>query len=132
MAASQTQEKTHENGTRPERAFHRTNVLPPLDVYESAEELLVVIDIPGVTADALNVSVEGDVLKFEARPVFHGPEASRPPASLFGATTYERQLKIPAGIDAARISAETKNGTVVLHMPKQEAARPRRIPVKGG
>jgi HSP20 family molecular chaperone IbpA len=113
---SATAEK--QNGFHPARAFHRTSALPPLDVYENKDELLVVVDVPGVSADALKIEVEGDALKFEARAT--------------GTRTYERTLKIPQGIDATRITAETKNGTVVIHMPKLEQAKPRRILVKGG
>jgi HSP20 family molecular chaperone IbpA len=109
---SATAEK--QNGFHPARAFHRTSALPPLDVYENKDELLVIVDVPGVSADALKIEVEGDVLRFE------------------GGETYERTLKIPPGIDAARVTAETKNGTVVIHMPKLEQAKPRRILVKGG
>jgi HSP20 family molecular chaperone IbpA len=117
---SATEEKR--NGFHSARAFHRTTALPPLDVYESKEEVLVVVDVPGVSADALHIEVEGDVLKFEAQGAERPREQRR----------YERTLKIPKGIDAARITAETKNGTVVIHMPKLEQAKPRRILVKGG
>ena len=122
---------TPQNGTTKERAFHKTNVLPPLDVYENADELLLVIDVPGVTADNLTIEVEGDSLKFTAEPRATLPADARALSREQEARSFERTIRIPAGIDSARISAETKNGTVVLHMPKAEAAKPRRIPVKG-
>jgi HSP20 family molecular chaperone IbpA len=122
---------THQNGTRKERAFHKTNVLPPLDVYESPDELLVVIDVPGATAESLTIEVDGDALRFVAEPPSVLPEDALSSSLELGPRVFERTIRIPTGIDAARISAETKNGTVVLHMPKQEAMKPRRIPVKG-
>jgi HSP20 family molecular chaperone IbpA len=126
-----SQSATHQNGTQKERAFHKTNVLPPLDVYESAEELLVVIDVPGVTGENLTIEVIGDSIKFKAEPPSLRKGDAHALAFELGPRVFERTIKIPANIDGARISAETKNGTVVLHMPKAEAARPRRIPVKG-
>ena len=119
-----------QNGTTKERAFHKTSVLPPLDVYESPDELLIVIDVPGVTAQNLTIEVDGDSLKFVAEVSPAVPEGARALASELGTKVFERTIRIPAGIDASRISAETKNGTVVLHMPKQEVAKPRRIEVK--
>ncbi len=115
---------THANGTTKERAFHKTNILPPLDVYENADELLVVIDVPGISAGDLSIEVLGDSLKFTAEA--RTPGAPGAPVE----RVFERVIRLPANIDAERITAETKNGTVVLHMPKLEAAKPRKIPVK--
>lgn len=119
-----------QNGTTKDRAFHKTNVLPPLDVYENAAELLVVIDVPGITSENLSIEVLGDALKFTAEARSAAPPGSHPLSLEVGPRVFERTIRIPDGIDAERITAETKDGTVVIHMPKVEAPKPRKIPVR--
>lgn len=127
-------ETTHQtgsttNGTPSHKAYHRTLAVPPIDVYENADEVLVVADIPGVSGDELSVHVEGNVLRFESEP----PVDALPGkvhTTEFGARRYARTLRIPTGIDAEKISAEAKNGTLVIRLPKLAQAKPRQIPVR--
>lgn len=115
------------NGTTREKAFHKTAVLPPLDVYQNADEYLVVADLPGVPADALHVKVESGVLTFEGRALLDlGPSGEKVER------LYGRQLRIPEGIDAERITAEASNGLLLIRLPKSEKEKPRKIPVRVG
>ena len=43
---------------------------------------------------------------------------------------FARTFRIPAGIDTANITAESKNGTVVVRLPKVAAVKPRKITVQ--
>jgi HSP20 family molecular chaperone IbpA len=104
------------NGTHADARYAKTKELPPIDVYENKDELLVIADIPGATSDNLNVQVDGKVLRFEAKGA--------------NGLAYVRPLGIPDGIDEAAIAAETKNGLLVLRMPKLPEKKPRQIPVK--
>ena len=112
------QETTHTNGTHHKQAFHRTKALPPIDVYENGDEILAVADIPGVRSDALSVHVEGGALRFEG--------------NTDGSLVFVRSLALPEGVDEERITAEVKNGVLVIHMPKLARAKTRQIPVKLG
>jgi len=96
----------------------RPSVTPACDVYENRDEILVVADVPGVTADALAVSLE----KGELTAL----------ASEYRDCDYHRRFAVPGGIDAAKISAELKNGVLWLHLPKVEAYKPRQIAVHAG
>lgn len=102
------------NGTnQPKRAVRRAVSVPAIDVFESSDEVLVVADVPGASADELRVRVDHEILTIEA-------------------DRYERELRLPSGIDATKIVAETKHGTLLLHLPKAEAAKARTIPVRAG
>jgi HSP20 family molecular chaperone IbpA len=107
----------------------RRVVAPDVDVYESADELLVVGDLPGVSGENIEVRVENDTLTLEgkhASPLGTAPAVARE----YEEVDYARSFRIPAGIDAAAVRAEAKNGAVLVHLPKAAGAKPRKIAVR--
>jgi HSP20 family molecular chaperone IbpA len=111
---------TKTNGTHHEKTFRRRSFTPPVDVYESADEILVVADVPGVSPERLSVRFENDKLTLQAE------------ATELGDVRYERTFRMPPGIDVNAVHAEAKHGTVVIHLPKGDRAKARQIPVKTG
>ncbi len=91
---------------------------PPMDVFENADQFLVVADLPGVKRENLNVRIERHSLLVEG----HGPRN----------IGWRRELALPDTIDTARITAELKNGVLTLVLPTAERAKPRTIEIKGG
>jgi len=108
------------NGTSPKSAFVRRTFTPPVDVYESATEFLIVADIPGVAADHVSVVFENDVVTLSADRTDRGD------------VRYERAFRVPPLVDTAAATAEAKHGTVVIHLPKSERAQRKAIPVRTG
>jgi HSP20 family molecular chaperone IbpA len=110
------------------RRGNRRVVAPDVDVYENADELLVVVDLPGVGGDAVDVRVENDKLTIQAH---HADPVERTPALVreYDEVDYARTFRIPAGIDTASVRAEAKNGTVSVHLPKAAAAKPKKVAV---
>lgn len=110
-------------------ANHRPSVAPPCDIYENADEIIVVVDVPGTTKEALNVHLDKGVLTLEARR----DVALKPGTALgveFRDCDFRRQFAIPGGIDPTKISAELKHGVLNLRLPKSEALKPRQIAVQ--
>jgi HSP20 family molecular chaperone IbpA len=119
---------THSNGTAPAKAYHRRAAAPSVDVFENADELLIVADVPGVPNDGIDLQVQNDTLTLTARR----PQPSESPALVreYEETDFVATFRIPAGIDTAAIAAETKNGTLVVRLPKAAAAKARKIVVR--
>jgi HSP20 family molecular chaperone IbpA len=122
-----------QNGTNPNEkqagpARARRAVAPPTDVFENADELLVVADVPGVAGDGIDLRVENGILRLQAKRTA-AREASPALAREYEEVDYVTTFRIPAGIDATAISAQTKNGTLYVHLPKAQAAKPRKIEV---
>jgi HSP20 family molecular chaperone IbpA len=109
----------------------RPAVAPACDVYENNDEILVVADVPGVTADALNINLDKGELSIVARR-----DVSPKDGTFLGVEyrdcDYRRRFTVPGGIDASKISAELKDGVLWLHLPKSEALKPRQIAVRAG
>jgi HSP20 family protein len=117
---------TRNSNAGPERMERRPTLAPPVDIYENADEILVVADVPGARSDGITVKVEKNELYLHAR---RDEEAG--PAGL-RAADYGRTFLVPRGIDAERISADMNGGVLRIHLPKSESLKPRRIEVRAG
>jgi HSP20 family protein len=104
----------------------------PMDAYRDRDTFLVQFDLPGVDRDAIDLTVEKNVLTVHAersRPQHHDEiemvAAERPQG------TFSRQLFLGDTLDADRIEAEYETGVLTLRIPIAERAKPRRVQVKG-
>ncbi|WBQ08295.1 Hsp20/alpha crystallin family protein [Kribbella sp. CA-293567] len=104
----------------------------PMDAYRNGDEYVVVLDLPGVAPEAIDLDVERNVLtiKAERRPaaVTDGTEmqvAERP----LGA--FSRQLFLGDALDADRIEAAYENGVLTVRIPVAAKAKPRKISIAG-
>lgn len=105
-------------------------VTPPVDVYENADELLLVADLPGARSDGIDVQLENGQLTIHAK---RSDEATGTPlATEYRTRDYFRSFSVPQGIDASKIGAQFTAGVLHLHLPKSESLKPRRIDVKQG
>jgi HSP20 family protein len=102
----------------------------PMDAYRSGEEFVVAFDLPGVTADAIELDVERNVLtvKAERRPTATGDDvemqvAERPLG------VFSRQLFLGDTLDTGRIQAVYDAGVLTLRIPILEKAKPRKIAI---
>jgi HSP20 family molecular chaperone IbpA len=117
------------NGAIAGKSYQRRTVAPPVDVFENADELLIVADVPGVPNDGIELRCENDTLTLTARRGVHGTDA---PALIreYDDVDFSATYRIPAGIDAGAITAETRNGTLLVRLPKAAAAKARKIVVR--
>ncbi len=102
---------------------------PRIDIWETDDELVLFADMPGVTAENLDVRFENRELRI------HGTVSPRHDNVNFlygeyGIGDFFRTFAIGESIDADKISAELKDGVLTLHLPKTEAHKPRKIEVK--
>lgn len=103
---------------------------PRVDVYENEKEILLLADLPGVTKETLAIQADGDTLTLEAKRS-EGPSGAVL-ASEYQALDFSRTFTIPRAIDRERIEAKLEAGVLHLHLPKQVALAPRKIPVRVG
>jgi len=111
------------------KAYGRRSVAPPVDVFESADDLLIVADVPGVPNGGIELRVENGTLSLDAKR----PQSKDEHPALareYDEVDFSTTFRIPAGIDTGAISAETKNGTLVVRLPKAAGAKSRKISVK--
>ena len=104
----------------------------PIDAYREGDEFIVALDVPGVDADSINLTVEKNVLSIHAerqRPAGDKTEMllSERPHGIFS-----RQLFLGDSLDTDRIDATYTNGVLTLRLPVAEKAKPRRVAITSG
>jgi HSP20 family protein len=103
----------------------------PIDAYRNGEEFVVHFDLPGIDPEAVELTVEKNVLTVHAtRARSTGDDvellvAERPHG------TFSRQLFLGDSLDTDHIDASCRNGVLTLRIPVAEKAKPRRVEVHG-
>jgi len=110
----------------------RSAAAPALNVWEDDQAVYAEADLPGVDPAKLEITVtEGNQLTVQGeRPAPEVPGSvwirqERP----FG--NFVRVVRLPALVDADKVEAKYESGVLRLTLPKHEAAKPRKIVVKG-
>jgi len=110
-------EKKQES-TIPSRSF-----LPVTDIFEADQALTVVLEIPGVMKENVDVDVENDILTIEGRIDYSKYEGLSPVYTEYNIGHYVRSFQISSKIEQGEISAELKDGVMTLVLPKAERTR---------
>ncbi|MFI5828064.1 Hsp20/alpha crystallin family protein [Streptomyces sp. NPDC051578] len=102
----------------------------PMDAYREGDEYVIAFDVPGVSADAIDIDVERNMLtvKAERRPTVRGEdvqmELSERPLGVFS-----RQVMLADTLDTENIKADYDAGVLTLRIPIAERAKPRKITI---
>lgn len=114
--------------TRDEPAF-----VPATDIYEKEDAVLVRCDMPGVSEDQLEVTLEHYELTITGRQdAARWGEGYDPLSTEYETGTLHRSFKVPQQIDRENIKAHLHNGVLDIELPKAEQAKPRKIEIKAG
>ena len=111
----------------------RVAFVPATDVVTGEGDMVLTMDLPGLTTDDLNIEVLDGVLSVKGerkRPEL--PEHARwgHAERMFGA--FERKIGLPDGVDPERIMASMENGVLSLIVPKPERMKPRTVQITSG
>lgn len=104
--------------------------MPAVDICETESEFSAIAELPGMTKDDIEVSVEDNVLtisgerkleKETEKDTFHRVERS------YG--TFTRAFSLPSHVDATKVKASFKDGVLTVTMPKTEKSKGRKVKV---
>jgi HSP20 family protein len=91
--------------------------------------LTVVMEMPGVDNQNVQVTVENDILSVNGRIDFSKYEGLQPVYTEYNVGHYARSFQLSSKIDQGKITADLKDGVITLTLPKSEEAKPRKITV---
>jgi HSP20 family protein len=104
-----------------------TGFTPPLDVQETAEEYLVLVDLPGVKVEDVTIELNDHVLTLSGVRTADVSGDARVAERSYGA--FARSLTLPKGVDGDRISAEHSDGVLSVRIPKPAEQKPKKIAI---
>jgi len=116
--------------SRVEPTYEGPRYVPQVDILEDEEELVVLADLPGAEPKDVDIQFEDGVLSIRGKVIPRQPAETAYLLREYGVGDFFRSFNVSESIDAERISAEYADGRLTLHLPKVEAARPRKIEVK--
>jgi HSP20 family protein len=108
----------------------RSYISPEVNIFETKEGFILEAEMPGVSKDGLEVTLEGNALTLighrkdgsafaEKQPVYRESKPAH----------FRRVFELAPSIDAARINAQMEQGVLTLTLPKAEKVKPRKITV---
>jgi HSP20 family protein len=106
---------------------------PPVDLYETATDFILTADLPGLSRDQIDVSVD------ENRVIIRGERVGGPidmPCEQFhrverGHGRFSRSFALPDAVDVSRVSADLKDGILTVRIPKTRGRGASRVSVSG-
>jgi HSP20 family protein len=105
--------------------------MPPVDIYQTdAHELVLKAELPDMSREDIDITVENFVLTVKGEKKFAGDvkeEQFHHVERRYG--TFSRSFSLPQTVDAAKVSAEYKNGVLTVRIPLREETKPRQIKV---
>ena len=103
--------------------------VPNTDIRETEDALLVVMEVPGVDRNDIDIKVEEDTLKVEARIDYSKYEGMEPLYTEYNVGHFARQFALSHSIDQQQIGAALNDGVLTLTLKKVQQAKPRRIEI---
>ncbi len=118
------------------KARLNATVYPPLNIIETAESLIIKAELPGVKAEGLDISMEGDTLTLHGkrdhrvaeddkkRPSYHRREIET--------GSFSRAITLPTKVNMDDMQAKLQNGILSITLFKAEEVKPRKISIIAG
>jgi HSP20 family protein len=129
---SRTEQRRPQTTETAARTPSRPVFLPPADIYETRDNIVVLAEMPGVAPDGVDITLERRVLTIRGRGGANEHAGYQRVYTEFADGDYERAFTLAENIDRDRIEATLKNGVLHLVLPKAETAKARRIELKTG
>lgn len=111
--------------------FARTQVYPPLNIYNDGESFILRAEVPGVDPKSLDIEVTGDTLTLRGeRQLPELPEGASYHRRERDSGQFRRSFTLPEKVDSSKVAATCEHGILEVRLPHAQEAKARRIAVK--
>jgi HSP20 family protein len=104
----------------------------PVDAYRRGDEFIVHVDLPGVSPESIELTVEKNVLSVGAERHWSPEEGDQVLLAERPYGRFSRQLYLSDNLDTDRIDARFDKGVLTLRIPVSEQAKPRKVQIASG
>lgn len=108
---------------------NKSYLIPPVDIFETKDKYLLIMDMPGTTKEGIEIGSEGDILSVIGKV----PEVDKEWKSIvseFDLNDYRREFTIGNKVNRETIQAKYDNGILTIELDKSDMAKPKKINVK--
>jgi HSP20 family protein len=104
---------------------------PALDIFETADDVMVKAEVPGIDPKDIQVTLNNQLLTISGEKKYEKEEKDEKHYRMERASgSFARSINIPVPVDPGKVIATFKNGLLKIQMPKTAAAKGMSIPVK--
>lgn len=110
--------------------------LPSLNMSETDKELELTVELPGITAEEVDIELSGNNLRISGEHKEEKKEEKEDKGRRYHrierkSGSFFRSIDLPCAVEESKITAECKNGVLTVKLPKSETAVTRKVKVKG-
>lgn len=115
---------------RGEEPLRRGAWVPPVDICETASEIIVTMELPSVKKEDVTIELRDDVLMIRGKREREQKEGETYHLIERAYGEFERRFSLGVPIDREKVEATFKDGVLTIKLPKAEEVRPRRVEIK--
>jgi HSP20 family protein len=107
------------------------NWMPPVDIYENAESIIIKAELPGITKEDITVEVKNNTLTLKGEKKFEKEVKEEHYYRMersYG--TFQRAFTLPSTVQQEKVKAKFKEGVLEVQIPKAEEAKPKQVKVE--
>ena len=102
---------------------------PRTNLNDTGDNLEVMVEVPGVSKDNINVKIQGNYLELSGKRTNDVPEGYTVHRTERDALSFSRSFTLPYEVNADNVEAALNNGILTMTLPKSEAAKPKQISI---
>ncbi|CAN5484240.1 Hsp20/alpha crystallin family protein [soil metagenome] len=118
------------NSTRQAQLFNGWT--PALDLYQTTDDVVAVIELPGMRKEDIEISLHDGVLTIGGERKDEAAEGEKASRTERPVGKFRRSISLPTRVDAKKVSATYKDGVLTVTLPKAEEVKPKQIQVNVG
>jgi HSP20 family protein len=107
-------------------------IVPEADVFEDSSGITLLLDMPGVAKDRLNLQVNQNALVIEGSAQISMPQDMAALHAEVRSTRYRRSFVLSEELETDKVDASLRDGVLTVRIPKRAELQPRRIEVRAG
>ena len=102
---------------------------PALDLYQNNDNVVAVIELPGMRKDEIEISLHDGTLTISGEQRRESTNGEKTKRTERYVGTFRRSITLPTRVDATKVGATYQDGILTVTLPKAEEAKPKQIPV---
>ena len=102
---------------------------PALDLYQTADNVVAVVELPGMRKEDIDISLHDGMLTIAGERQSSSGDGENAERTERFSGKFRRSISLPTRVDASKVSATYKDGILTVTLPKAEEAKPKKVEV---